>query len=48
MSTCSTAIEITRKRTGWKKKALGQEKIANVKWHTGSKRKQENTNGESH
>lgn len=31
-----------------KKKPLGWEKIPSVKWHTGSKRKQENTNGELH
>jgi len=29
-------------------KELGWEEIPNVKWHRGSKRKQENTNVESH
>lgn len=47
-NTCSTAVEITRDRRAWKKKALGWEEIPNVKWHIDSKRKEENTNGESH
>lgn len=47
-SICSTATEITRERTAWKKRQLGCEEITNVKWHTGSKRKQENEDGVSH
>lgn len=47
-SICTTTTEIIREGTAWKKRQLVREEIINVKWHIGSKRKQESKYGKSH